>query len=279
MNVNYQEWEIVQWFFNQTAFWQATIAGTVTWGFTALGASLVFFVKTLQRKVLDVMLGFTGGVMLAAAFFSLLKPAAEMATKLNVPAFLPLAVGFLSGTFFLFGMDKVLPHLHINHPVSEKEGVNVDWNKSILLVLAITLHNIPEGLAIGMAFGAVAAGVPHAEIGTAVALAIGISIQNLPEGLAVAMPLRRQGISRRKSFFYGHLSAMVEPVAAAIGALMVFQFQQILPYALAFAAGAMIYVVVEEVIPETQREKNTDLATIGLLIGFALMMSLDLSLG
>ena len=258
----------------------ALIATTFTWLVTAAGASLVFFFKSMHRGWLDGMLGFTGGVMVAASFWSLLNPAIEMSEKMypSMP-WMPAAVGFFLGAIFLFFLDKKLPHLHINFKEDEKEGVKTQMHKSILLVLAITLHNIPEGLAVGVLFGAAASGMDGATIGGAIALAIGIGIQNFPEGFAVAMPLRRVGISRRKSFFYGQLSAIVEPVAGVIGAVAVIYMQPILPFALAFAAGAMIFVVVEEVIPETQRDKYTDVAVLGFIGGFLVMMILDVALG
>jgi ZIP family zinc transporter len=258
---------------------QALYATLFTWGVTAVGAAFVFFFKSMNRALFDGMLGFTGGVMVAASFWSLLSPAIEMTGGEGFAKVFPAAVGFLFGAIFLFSLDKVLPHLHVNFKVSEKEGVKTDWHRSILLVLAITLHNIPEGLAIGVLFGGVAAGIDGATMGGAIALAIGIGIQNFPEGIAVSMPLRRQGLSRWKSFNYGQLSAIVEPVAAVIGAWAVITFQPILPYALAFAAGAMIFVVVEEVIPETQRDKYTDIATLGFIGGFIVMMTLDVGLG
>ena len=255
----------------------ALYATLFTWGLTALGASLVFFFKTMNRAFFDGMLGFTGGVMVAASFWSLLAPAIEMSEGDGFMKVIPAAIGFFLGAIFLFGLDKILPHMHSNF--KETEGIKTPWHKSILLVLAITLHNIPEGLAIGVLFGGVAAGFDGATIGGAVALAIGIGLQNFPEGFAVSMPLRRQGLSRRKSFWYGQLSAIVEPVAAVIGAYAVMTFQPILPYALAFAAGAMIFVVVEEVIPETQQDKYTDIATMGFIIGFIVMMTMDVGLG
>lgn len=257
----------------------AFYASVFTWGLTALGASLVFFFKKANRAVLDGMLGFTGGVMVAASFWSLLAPAIENSEGEGFVKVIPAAIGFGLGALSLFGMDKLMPHLHINFKKEEAEGIKTDWHKTTLLVLAITLHNIPEGLAVGVLFGGVAAGIPEASIAGAVALAIGIGIQNFPEGLAVSMPLRRQGVSRFKSFWYGQLSAVVEPVAAVIGAVAVSFFTPILPYALAFAAGAMIFVVVEEVIPETQQDKNTDIATLGFIGGFIVMMILDVALG
>jgi zinc transporter, ZIP family len=260
----------------------AFYASVFTWGLTAAGAALVFFFKKMNRAVLDGMLGFTGGVMVAASFWSLLAPAIENSPGEGFVKVFPSAFGFLLGALVLFGMDKLLPHLHINFKEHEVEGVKTSFHKTTLLVLAITLHNIPEGLAVGVLFGAASTlvGVEQTEmIIAAISLAIGIGIQNFPEGFAVAMPLRRQGISRRKSFFYGQLSAVVEPVAAILGALAVSFFTPILPYALAFAAGAMIFVVVEEVIPETQRDKFTDIATLGFIGGFIVMMSLDVGLG
>lgn len=256
----------------------ALYAGLFTWGITALGASLVFFFKSINRKFFDAMLGFAAGVMIAASFWSLLAPSIEMSAEVsNFPVWVPALVGFMSGGLFLAGIDKVLPHLH---PGMEKaEGPKTSWQRSVLLVLAITLHNIPEGLAIGVAFGAVAYGMESATIGAAVALAIGIGLQNFPEGAAVSFPLRREGFSRTKAFMYGQMSGIVEPVAAVIGALAVVAMQPILPYALAFAAGAMIFVVIEELIPESQQGNNTDIATIATLVGFAVMMTLDVALG
>jgi ZIP family zinc transporter len=257
----------------------ALYASLFTWILTAAGAALVFFFKGMNRAVLDGMLGFTGGVMVAASFWSLLAPGIEMSPGEGFVKVIPAAVGFALGALFLFGLDKVLPHLHINFKETEKEGIKTPWHRTTLLVLAITLHNIPEGLAVGVLFGGVAAGIPEATIGGAVALAIGIAIQNFPEGLAVSMPMRRQGASKFKSFWYGQMSAIVEPMAAVVGALAVTFFTPILPYALAFAAGAMIFVVVEEVIPETQRDKYTDIATLGFIGGFIIMMTLDVALG
>ncbi|WP_445456228.1 ZIP family metal transporter [Flavobacterium sp. HNIBRBA15423] len=255
----------------------ALYATLFTWLVTAAGASFVFFFKNMNRAVLDGMLGFTGGVMVAASYWSLLSPAIEMSEGEGFVKVMPAAIGFLMGALFLFALDKTLPHLHINF--KESEGIKSPWQRTTLLVLAITLHNIPEGLAVGVLFGGVAAGIPEASIAGAVTLAIGIGIQNFPEGIAVSMPLRRMGMSRRKSFMYGQASAIVEPIAGVVGALAVTFFTPILPYALAFAAGAMIFVVVEEVIPETQQDKNTDIATLGFIGGFIVMMSLDVALG
>ena len=263
--------EILSFFEQTPPVLGALYATLFTWGMTALGASFVFFFKTMNRAFLDGMLGFTGGVMVAASFWSLLAPGIEMSPGEGFVKVIPAAVGFGLGALFIFGLDKVLPHLHINF--QKPEGVKTPWHRSTLLVLAITLHNIPEGLAVGVLFGGVAAGLPEASIAGAVVLAIGIGIQNFPEGVAVSMPMRRQGLSRWKSFMYGQSSAIVEPIAAVIGALAVTFFTPILPYALAFAAGAMIFVVVEEVIPETQQDKYTDIATLGFIGGFIVMMT------
>jgi ZIP family zinc transporter len=258
---------------------QALLGTLFTWGMTALGATAVFFGKKINRKVLDGMLGFAAGVMIAASFWSLLAPALEMSEGGRLPAWIPAVVGFLLGGAALRLADKILPHLHINAPLSEAEGAPTTWKRTTLLILAITLHNIPEGLAVGVAFGAVGAGVGSASLPAAIALAIGIGIQNFPEALAVAMPLRQAGLSPLKSFWYGQLSGFVEPIAGVIGAAAVLLVSPLLPYALAFAAGAMIFVVVEDIIPESQSQSNTDLATMGAMIGFAVMMTLDVAFG
>jgi ZIP family zinc transporter len=258
---------------------QALVATCFTWGVTALGAATVFATREVNQRLLDTMLGFAAGVMIAASFWSLLAPSIEMASEQQLPVWLPATTGFLLGGIFLRGIDSVLPHLHIGFPKSEAEGIQTGWRRSTLLLLAITLHNIPEGLAVGVAFGAAAAGLPSASLAGATALALGIGIQNFPEGLAVSMPLRGGGMPRLKSFWYGQLSAVVEPVFAVMGAAAVLIFRPLLPYALAFAAGAMIFVVVEEVVPESQRAGNTDLATMGAMLGFAVMMTLDVALG
>ena len=235
--------------------------------------------RDLGRKLFDGMLGFAAGVMIAASYWSLLAPAIKMSEGKSIPAWLPPTVGFIAGGIFLRLIDRILPHLHFDFPEGEAEGIKTRWRRSTLLILAITLHNIPEGLAVGIAFGAVAAGLPAATFAGAVALTIGIGIQNLPEGLAVSMPLRREGMSRLKSFWYGQLSGIVEPVAGVLGAAIVIISRPLLPYALAFAAGAMIFVVVEEVVPESQRGGHTDFATMGALLGFTVMMVLDVALG
>jgi ZIP family zinc transporter len=287
-----ENYELYKWFVAQTAVMQALYAGLFTWGLTALGAALVFLFNSSNRKVLDTALGFTGGVMIAASFWSLLSPSiayVEMQNEMGLstmPVWLPPAIGFFLGALFLYILDKIIPHLHIFAKREEAEGIETNWRKTVLLVLAIALHNIPEGLAVGVAFGALANpellgmdGHSVFTIGGAIALAIGIGIQNFPEGFAVSMPLRRMGVSRWKSWQWGQLSAIVEPVFAVIGAAIVMTVLPILPYALAFAAGAMIFIVVEEVIPESQRGGNTDLATMGLIAGFIVMMCLDVALG
>lgn len=258
---------------------QALLATLFTWGVTMLGAATVFLTRTVQQRVLDWLLGFAGGVMIAASYWSLLAPAIELARELGMTPWIPPLVGFLLGGVFLRVIDSLLPHLHFGLPRRKAEGIRTNWQRAILLVTAITLHNIPEGLAVGVAFGAAALHLGNGSLAAAIALAIGIGLQNFPEGIAVAMPLRREGMSRCRSFFYGQASGIVEPIAGMLGAGLVVLMQPILPYALAFAAGAMIYVVVEEVIPESQQHGHADLATIGLMIGFAVMMTLDVALG
>lgn len=270
---------LIEYFEGLSPVWAATLAGIITWLFTALGASIVFFFKNVHRGVLDTMLGFTGGVMISVSFWSLLLPGIELSSGEGFYKVFPVALGFILGALFILLLDKILPHLHINFKENEKEGVDAPLKRSTLLMLAITLHNIPEGLAIGVMFGGVGAGVPEATIGGAVVLTMGIAIQNFPEGIAISAPMRKNGVSRLKSFNLGQLSAIVEPLFAFLGAFAITFFTPLLPYALGFAAGAMIYVVVEEVIPETQRDKYTDLATIGFIIGFVLMMFLDVALG
>ena len=281
-----EELEFYKWFIQQSPIVQALIGGLFTWILTAIGASLVFFFKSSNRKVLDMCLGFTGGVMIAASFWSLLSPAIATVEKqqelgiTSLPIWFAPAVGFLLGALFLYYLDKKIPHLHLFESVENAEGPKTDLKKTELLVLAIVLHNIPEGLAVGVAFGALASGMDIGmEMGGAIALAIGMGLQNAPEGFAVSMPLRRQGLSKFKSWQWGQLSAIVEPIFAVIGAAIVISVYPILPYALSFAAGAMIFIVIEEVIPESQRGGNVDIASIGLILGFIVMMILDVSLG
>jgi ZIP family zinc transporter len=255
---------------------QAFIAGLFTWIMTAAGAGLVFFFAEINRKMLDGMLGFAAGVMIAASCFGLLGPAIDQTSGEGLEKVLPAAFGFILGGVGMRIVDAYLPHLHPGAPPEEVEGVKTTWHRSKLLISAITLHNIPEGLAVGVAFGAAASGDG---IGAAIALTIGIGIQNFPEGAAVSVPLRREGLSRKESFWWGQLSALVEPISAVIGAAAIVYMTPILPYALAFAAGAMIFVVVEELVPEAHRGKNGDIATMGLMIGFTIMMVLDVALG
>lgn len=270
---------IADWFISLHPVYQALIATCFTWFLTAMGAGIVFLFTSVNPKVMDGMLGFAAGVMIAASFWSLLAPAITMAENAGDPPWIPALIGFLAGGLFIWAIDKILPHLHIGFPLEEAEGISTEWHRSILLVLAITLHNIPEGLAVGVAFGALAHNLPTATLAGAVTLALGIGIQNFPEGTSVAVPLRREGFTRLRSFWYGQLSAVVEPVAGVLGALFVIMMKPLLPYALSFAAGAMIYVVVEELIPESQLRKNTDIATLGAMVGFAVMMTLDVALG
>lgn len=257
----------------------ALIAGLFTWAMTAFGAAAVFLAKEINRKFLDVMLGFAAGVMSAAIYWSMLAPAMKIAVNRHLPAWLPAAVGFLVGGVFLRGLDKILPHLQFGFPVEKAEGIRTPWHRSTLLILAMLLHNIPEGLAIGIAFGAIVSGSSFTTLQSAIALAVGIGIQDIPEGLVVSVTLRREGISRLRSFWYGQLSGIAEPVAAIIGAAAVILAQSILPYTLAFAAGAMFFIVVEEIIPESQRGGNAALATMGTIVGFVVMMILGVAFG
>ncbi|GHV85341.1 zinc transporter [Spirochaetia bacterium] len=271
----------VDWFVRQSAVLQTLLATLFTWGITALGAAMVFFFKTINRKVLDGMLGFAGGVMTAASFFSLLVPALDMATAAHetgrgLSPWAVVVLGFVAGGLFLRLADCFLPHHHIG--AGKDEGIKTAWSRSVLLVLAITLHNIPEGLAVGVGFGAVSL-VPGASLAGALSLALGIGLQNFPEGAAVSIPLRREGMSRGRSFLIGQASGFVEPLAGILGAILVSSIQAALPYTLSFAAGAMIFVVAEELIPEAYRKGNDHIATAGFMLGFALMMALDVGLG
>ena len=269
----------LEWLLGYNPVFLALCATLFTWFITALGSSMVFFFKSINKMVLNSMLGFAAGVMIAASFWSLLKPAIEMAEESGTLPWLPALVGFLSGGAFLLIVDKILPHLHMGLSTDKAEGIKTSWQRSVLLVMAITLHNIPEGLAVGVAFGALANNPDAGMLAGAVALAIGIGLQNFPEGAAVSIPLRREGFSRLKAFNYGQMSGIVEPIAGFIGALLVITITPLLPYALSFAAGAMIFVVVEELIPESQTGNETDFSTIGAMLGFATMMFLDVSLG
>lgn len=257
----------------------ALLATLFTWFMTAMGSATVFLFKTVNDKVMNMMLGFAAGVMIAASFWSLLQPALEIGEG-KAMGWMPVAIGFLLGGAFLYGVDKILPHLHRNFNTGEatEEGIHTSWQRSVLLALAVTLHNIPEGLAVGVAFGALGSTGDPALIGGAISLAIGMGIQNFPEGAIVSIPLAREGVSKWKSFNMGQLSGAVEPVAALLGAWLVISITPIMPYALAFAAGAMIYVVVEELIPTSQNGSHSDFATIGAMLGFAVMMVLDTAL-
>ncbi len=269
----------IEWLLEYNPVLLALFATLFTWAVTALGASMVFFFKTINDKVLNSMLGFAAGVMIAASFWSLLKPAIEITEAKGDIAWIPAVVGFLSGGAFLLLIDKILPHLHLGLPIEKAEGIKTSWQRSVLLILAITLHNIPEGLAVGVAFGVLASNADVGALGAAIALAFGIGLQNFPEGAAVSIPLRREGFSRLKGFWYGQLSGLVEPISGVLGAYLVLTIAPILPYALSFAAGAMIFVVVEELIPESQTGNETDLSTVGAMLGFATMMLLDVALG
>jgi ZIP family zinc transporter len=255
---------------------QALIATLFTWAITALGAGMVFLTKNVSNRFLNAALGFAAGVMIAAAYWSLLAPSVELSRGGRLPVWLPPMAGFLLGGAVLWIIDRVLPHLHLGFPEADIEGLPTSWKRSTLLMLAVTLHNIPEGLAVGVAFGAVASVLHQVNLASAIALAVGIGIQNFPEGIAISLPLRREGMSMGRSFWFGQLSGMVEPVAGVIGAAAVIVISPILPYAMSFAAGAMFYVVVEELIPECQREGNTNLPTVVAMVGFAVMMILEL---
>ncbi|MEI5905555.1 ZIP family metal transporter [Bacillus spongiae] len=270
---------MLEWLSELNPTVQALFGGLLTWGLTALGAASVFFFKRIEKHTLNMMLGFAAGVMIAASFWSLLAPSIEFSEQNGQIPWVAPAIGFLLGGFFIRLLDYVVPHLHLGETKEKAEGPETSLNKSTLLFLAITLHNIPEGLAIGVAFGAASLGIGDATLVGAIGLAIGIGIQNMPEGAALSVPLRGEGMSRWKAFHYGQLSAIVEPIAAVIGAAAVLLIQPLLPYALAFAAGAMIFVVVEELIPESQSSGSKDLATLGLMVGFVVMMILDVSLG
>ncbi|MCP2520565.1 ZIP family metal transporter [SCandidatus Aminicenantes bacterium Aminicenantia_JdfR_composite] len=257
---------------------QALFATLFTWFITALGAGVVFLRREFSRKLLDASLGFSAGIMISASFFSLLLPAIDIASEGNLPRWIPVSIGFLIGGLFLKFIDSIIPHLHLFLPIKKSEGIKSKFSKTTLLMFAVTIHNFPEGIAIGVAFGSVAL-LKTSTFMAAIALTIGIAIQNFPEGMAVSLPLLREGHSRFKSFWYGQLSAMVEPLGAVMGASLVIMSKKLLPYALTFAAGAMIYVVIEELIPESQTGGNVDIATVSAILGFTIMMILDVALG
>ncbi|QGX45170.1 ZIP family metal transporter [Streptococcus equinus] len=274
---------MINWLMAQNVVFLALLAGLFTWGCTILGSAVVFFFTKVSRKLLDVMMGFAAGVMIAASFWSLLDPALAYAkADYGSYAWVPAAVGFLLGGFSLRLIDAVVPHLHLGMDVSEAEGIQPKkkLSKTALLFLAITIHNFPEGLAVGVTFGALASGnMTTAALVGAIGLAIGIGLQNIPEGAALSIPIRADGSSRKRAFFLGSMSAIVEPIGAVLGSALVIVMLQIIPYALAYAAGAMIFVVVEELIPESQTNGNTDVATLGLMVGFVIMMVMDVALG
>jgi len=268
---------MIEWFNNLNYPIQALLATTFTWGVTALGASIVFFFKKINKNIMDAMLGFAAGVMIAASLFSLLSPAIDMAESLNFIPWIVAFTGFFTGGLLLFAGDKVFDILEKKRKNNKIKTSS--FKRCVMLITSITLHNIPEGLAVGVAFGSLAYGLNGATEASALMLALGIGLQNFPEGTAVAVPLRREGFSRKKAFFYGQLSGIVEPIAGFIGAILVIKVQFLLPFFLAFAAGAMIYVVVEELIPESQTNKKKDLMALFTLIGFSIMMILDVALG
>lgn len=272
----------MEWFTSLNTVFQGFLATVFTWFITALGASLVFFFKKVDRRILNCMLGFGAGVMMAASFWSLLNPAIELCEELGYSEFLLPAIGFLAGGIFIILADKMMDKYSygvITVKNRQESSINREGiKKSILLVVAVTLHNIPEGLAVGVAFGGVAAGIPSATIGAAISLAIGIGLQNFPEGAAVSLPLRREGLSRSKSFFYGQASGIVEPISGVLGALAAITVRSMLPFFLAFSAGAMVSVIGSELLPEASIENKT-LTTIGLIMGFIVMMVLDVVLG
>ncbi len=268
----------MDWFSGLPPVIQALLGGMFTWSFTMFGSALVFLKRDMSRKVLDASLGFSAGIMISASFFSLILPALDIASKWSIPAWVPVSIGFLTGGVFLKVIDSVIPHLHIFLPMEKAEGIKSHLSKTWLLFLAMTIHNFPEGMAVGVAFGSIYI-LKGATLAGAFALTLGIAIQNFPEGTAISLPLRREGYSSFKSFFFGGLSAIVEPIGAVIGAGLVMISMKLLPYALSFAAGAMIYVVIEELIPEAESGDNVDLATISALLGFVVMMILDVAFG
>lgn len=266
---------MISWFTHLSYPIQALIATIFTWGITSLGSMVVFFFKKVNKNIMDAMLGFAAGVMIAASFFSLLSPAISMAEELNLIPWIVTAIGILLGGILLFVGDKIFDHIEKKKSLTSSSS----FKRCLMLIVSITLHNIPEGLAIGVAFGSLYYGIDGATLSSAYMLALGIGLQNFPEGMAVSLPLRREGLSRKQSFLYGQLSGIVEPISGVIGAILVIKVRCLLPYLLAFAAGAMIYVVVEELIPESQTNKKKDLMAFFTLIGFVVMMIMDIALG
>ena len=275
LGITYSGDIMFNFFMDLSPVMQALIAGLFTWGVTMLGASVVFFFKNIKKNIMDSLLGFSGGVMIAASFWSLLNPAIEIANELKMISWLIVGCGFFGGGILLFLGDKLY-----NFISRKNENLKCNYSKRVLMLLSsITLHNIPEGLIIGVVFGSAACGIDNTTLISAITLTIGIGLQNFPEGSAVSLPLYRDGYSKFKAFFLGQLSAIVEPISAVIGALLVMRVQALLPFLLSFAAGAMIYVVVCELIPESQTNNNKNLITLCTLIGFIIMMILDISLG
>lgn len=259
------------YFLNLNHVMQAFVACLITWLITSLGAAVVFFFKKVNKTILDIMLSVSGGVMLAASFFSLLNPALNLAEELKMITWLTLFAGFFFGGILLYVGNKLFTRFMKKNRSQSK--------RCLMLMLSITLHNIPEGLAIGVAFGSIIYGIEGATVVSALLLAIGIGIQNFPEGTAVSLPLRREGMSRKKAFLLGALTGIVEPISGVIGALLVLKVRYLLPLLLSFAAGAMIYVVVEEIIPESQASNKKSLMTLFTIVGFSIMMILDVALG
>lgn len=268
---------MLDFFINLNPMIQAFIATLFTWSITMLGASLVFLFKKVNKNVMDAMLGFAAGVMISASFFSLLNPGIEMAESLDMIPWIICTIGFMGGGILLYIGDKIFNFF--DKKFSKEDNNKTSIKRCLMLIFSITLHNIPEGLAVGVAFGSIIYGLDGANFSSACLIALGIGLQNFPEGTAVSVPLRREGLSRKKSFIFGSLSGIVEPISGVIGALLVLRVQKLMPFLLSFAAGAMIYVVIEELIPESQTNKKKDLMAFFTLIGFAIMMILDVSLG
>ncbi len=264
-----------EWFSNLSPVYQAGLATIFTWSVTALGASLVFLMKKINKTFMDGMLGFAAGVMIAASFWSLLNPGITLAEDLGLNAWIMASLGFVSGGLLLFISDNIYKLVQKKNKNNKKES----FKRCLMLILSITIHNIPEGLAVGVAFGTLGLDLTGATLTGALTVALGIGLQNFPEGSAVSFPLRREGYSRTKAFLYGQASGIVEPIAGVLGALLVLKVQLLLPFLLCFAAGAMIYVVVQELIPESQTNKQKDLMALFTLIGFSVMMVLDVALG
>ena len=270
---------MIDWFINLNPTIQAFFATLFTWGITALGASLVFFFKKINKTFMDGMLGFAAGVMIAASFWSLLNPAIQMATNLKINAWIICFAGFFSGGLLLFLSDNIYKQYIKKNPKNIEESKEISFKRCLMLIFSITIHNIPEGLAVGVAFGSLKYGLDGATLGGALALSLGIGLQNFPEGTAVSFPLRREGYSRKRAFFYGQASGLVEPISGVLGALLVINIRFMLPFFLAFAAGAMIYVVIQELVPESQTNEQKDLMALFTLIGFSVMMIMDVALG